>query len=104
MSIQTKNWKAQINRMPGDEFFRATGTVTVANPGVTPKLVFSTLQDKSFNLRLDLVLETSGGVALQVLTDKEVQYKVAGNSYTTGVDIFYEGELIHHIGKVDITH
>lgn len=103
MSIQSKNWKAQINRMPGDKFFRTTGTVTVANPGVTPKLVFSALQDKSFDLRLELVLETGDGIALQVLTDKQVEYKVAGDSYTTGVSIFFEGELIHHIKTIDIT-
>ena len=104
MSIQTKNWAAQINRMPGDAFFRTTGTVTVAHSGVTPTLVFSPLQDKSFDLRLELKLETSNEVALQVVTDKPVEYKVSGNSNVTGVSIFFEGKLVHHIDKIDITN
>ncbi|MHC8303430.1 hypothetical protein [Pseudomonas sp. PB3P13] len=104
MSIQTKNWAAQINRMPGDAFFRTTGTVTVAHTGITPTLVFCPLQDKSFDLRLELKLVTSSEVALQVVTDKPVEYKVAGDLTVTGVSIFCEGELVHHIDKVDITH
>ena len=104
MSIQTKNWAAHINRMPGDAFFRTTGIVTVAHAGITPTLVFCPLQDKSFDLRLELKLETSSEVALQVVTDKPVEYKVSGNSSVTGVSIFFEGKLVHHIDKIDITN
>jgi len=104
MSINTKDWTAQINRMPGDPFFRTQGTVTVNHPGIMPKLVLSPLQDKSFDLRLDLVLEKSDGIYSQVVTDRLVEYKVTGESYVTGVSIFYEDKLLHHIDKVLITH
>ncbi|MDR6605976.1 hypothetical protein [Pseudomonas synxantha] len=103
MTITTKDWIAQIDRMPGAASFRAFGTVTVANSGITPKLVLSELQDKSFDLRLDLELETTHEIALQVLTDRFVEYKIAGNSNVTGVSIFFEGKLLHHIDKVLIT-
>ncbi|MGF6556655.1 hypothetical protein ABIA48_003035 [Pseudomonas sp. S30_BP2TU TE3576] len=103
MIITTKDWLAQTDRMPGAASFRAFGTVTVANAGITPKLVLSKLQDKSFDLRLDLELETTHEVALQILTDKFVEYKITGNPKVTGVSIFFEGKLLHHIDKVLIT-
>ena len=103
MSIKTKDWTAQIDRMPGAASFRAFGTVTVAHTGITPKLVMTDMQDKSFDLRLELLLEHSDEVALQVETDKVVEYKALGNSNVSGVSIFYKGEKIHHIDKVLIT-
>ncbi|WP_053150484.1 hypothetical protein [Pseudomonas sp. P97.38] len=103
MNIKTKDWTAHINRMPGDAFFRTNGTVTVPNAGVIPKLERSLVQDKSFDLRLELKLETSDGMHLQAITDKPVEYKVSGNSNVTGVSIFHEGELLHHIDNVLIT-
>ena len=64
MTIKTKNWTAQIDRMPGAASFRAFGTVTVAHTGITPKLVMTAMQDKSFDLRLELLLENSSEVSL----------------------------------------
>lgn len=104
MSIKTKDWTAQIDRMPGAASFRTVGTVTVAHTGITPKLVMTALQDKSFDLRLELVLEKSNETSLQVETDKVVEYKVPGNSSVSGVSIFYKGEMIHHIDNVLITN
>ena len=104
MTIKTKDWTAQIDRMPGAASFRTFGTVTVAHTGITPKLVMTELQDKSFDLRLELVLENSNEVSLQVETDKVVEYKVLGDSYVSGVSIFYKGEKIHHIDEVLITN
>lgn len=104
MSIKTKDWKAQIDRMPGVRSFRTFGTVTVAHTGITPKLVLSKKPDKSFDLRLELTLEKSNDVALQVETDKFVEYKVLGDSNVTGVSIFFEGKLLHHIDEVNITN
>lgn len=104
MSIKTKNWVAQIDRMPGAASFRTYGYVTVAHAGITPKLVMTAIQDKSFDLRLELKLETSDEVVAQVLTDKFVEYKVPGDSNVTGVSIFYEDKLLHHIDDVLITH
>jgi hypothetical protein len=103
MSIKTKGWIARIDNDRGAESFRTYGTVTVANSGVTPKLVFMPLQDKSFNLRLELVLEKANGMALQVQTDKYVEYKTLGKSNVSGVSIFFEGKLLHHIDHVNIT-
>lgn len=104
MKITTKDWTAQIDRMPGAASFRTLGTVTVANSGVIPSLVRSEKQDKSFDLRLDLVLQNAGGASLQVLTDKVVEYKELGDSNVIGVSIFFEGQLLHHIDNVIITH
>jgi hypothetical protein len=104
MSIKSKDWNAQIDRMPGAASFRTFGTVTVAHGGITPKLVMSALQDKSFDLRLELQLEKSNDISLQVESDKFVEYKVMGNSNVTGVSIFHEGKLLHHIDKILITH
>ncbi|KAI2694147.1 MULTISPECIES: hypothetical protein [unclassified Pseudomonas] len=97
MTIKTTGWTAQIDRRPGTQSFRTFGTVTVANSGITPKLVFMPLQDKSFNLRLELVLEKADGMSLQALTDKYVEYKTLGNSNVTGVSIFFEGKLLQHV-------
>ncbi|MBC3363563.1 hypothetical protein [Pseudomonas sp. SWRI154] len=103
MKISTKDWTAQIDRMPGAASFRTFGTVTVVNSGVIPTLVRSDKQDKSFDLRLELILQNSDGVSLQVLTDKVVEYKELGASNVTGVSIFFEGKLLHHIDEVLVT-
>ena len=101
MSIQTKNWTAQINRMPGATYFRVSGTVTVTDSGIMPKLVPSQVQDTPF-LPLELILEDQKGI-LPVLTDRVVEYKVPGIHAVTSVGIFYNGELLYHIDKVIIT-
>jgi len=103
MSIKTKDWTAQIDRMPGAASFRTFGTVTVAHAGITPVLERTALQDKSFDLRLELKLENSNEYTLPVEIDKFVEYKAMGNSNVTGVSIFYEGKLLHHIDEVLIT-
>jgi hypothetical protein len=100
MNIETKDWVALKDHMPGAPSFRTYGTVTVAHPGITAKLEFSPLQDKTTNLRLNLVLERSDGIYPQVETDKFVEYKSLGTSQVTGVSIFYEGQLVHHISQV----
>jgi hypothetical protein len=104
MSITTSGWVAQIDRMPGGAYFRTFGTVRVAHTGITPTLTMAELQDKSFDLRLELKLEKSNEISLQVETDKVVEYKVAGNSNVSGVSIFFEGKLLHHIDDVLITN
>ena len=104
MSIKSKNWAAQIDRMPGAASFRTFGTVTVADSGITPKLAKSAIQDKSNDLRLDLTIEKSSGASLQVLTDKFVEYKELGASNVTGVSIFHEGKLFQRIENVLITN
>ncbi|KQB52581.1 hypothetical protein AQS70_13850 [Pseudomonas endophytica] len=104
MNIDTKNWKAQINRMPGDHFFRVDGCVTVRHSAILVSLERSPIQDKSFDLRLDLKVTVPADIGLNVLVDKPVTYRVAGDANVTGVSIFYEGKLLHHIDDVLITH
>lgn len=103
MSITTSDWVAQIDRMPGSQAFRVYGTVQVAHTGITPTLVMSELQDRSFDLRLILKLENSGGNALPVVTEKTVSFIQPGNSNVSGVSIFFEGELLHRIRTIMIT-
>ncbi|WP_306108769.1 hypothetical protein [Pseudomonas sp. FSL R10-1350] len=43
-------------------------------------------------------------IGLDVLTDKAVTYKIAGESNVTGVSIFFNGEYLHHIDEVLVTH
>ncbi|WP_248914573.1 hypothetical protein [Pseudomonas moorei] len=102
MSTQTKNWTVQIDRMPGAASFRVFGTVTVANSGITPKLVPSEVQDTPF-LPLELILEPANGVSMQVLTDKVVEYKIPGNHDITSVGILYNGGLLHYIDEIQLT-
>ncbi|MBC3373066.1 hypothetical protein HU762_03845 [Pseudomonas sp. SWRI92] len=102
-TINTKNWTAQIDRMPGAASFRTCGTVTVPHAGVIPTLKRSEQQDKSFNLNLDLSLEGSGETSLQVVTDKHVEYKELGASNVTGVNIYFDNVLVKHIDKILIT-
>lgn len=104
MNIETKNWKAQINRMPHDNFIRVDGVVTVPHSAILPSLEVSQIQDKSFDLRLDLKLTVPQDIGLDVLTDKSVTYKNSGVSKVTGVSIFFEGKLLHHIDEILITH
>lgn len=76
----------------------------MAHPSIVPTLVLSPQQDKSFDLRLELKLKDSGDITAQVETEKSVTYKNPGNSNVSGVNIFFEGELLHHIQEVTITH
>lgn len=104
MTITTKDWTAQIDRMPGAASFRTFGTVTVANSGVIPTLARSDKQENPCDLRLELILQNSDGASLQVLTEKLVEYKELGDSNVTSVSIFFEGQLLHYIDEVLITH
>ena len=103
MTIKSKNWTAQIDRMPGAKpNFRVYGTVTVAHPGITPKLVKSPVQDTPY-LPLELILESNDGINIQVETDKFVEYKVEGDYTVSAVGIFHKGQLIQQIDEVLVT-
>jgi hypothetical protein len=103
MTVKSKNWTAQIDRMPGTKpNFRVYGTVTVAHPGITPKLVKSPVQDTPY-LPLELILESNDGINIQVETDKFVEYKVEGDYPVSAVGIHYKGQLIQHIDEVLVT-
>lgn len=103
MDIESKSWIAQINRMPGDEFFRVNGVITLPNSGFQTTLTVSKIQDKSFNLRLDLDVQP-GCWDLPVTSDHKVSYKQYGPSNVNGVTIMYNGRVLYSIDEVLITH
>ena len=100
MSIKTKDWTAQIDRMPGAASFRTYGTVIVAI-----RALHQRLERRRTNPMICawIATETSNQSSLQVQTDKFVEYKAMGNQ-CHGVSIFHDGKLIHHIDEVLITH
>lgn len=106
MTIKTKDWCIHHNLMPGvDMNFTVRGIVTVANPGITPTLEKTPLQDKSFALNLELKLEQESDLAIQVLTDQDVSFKMLGDhSNIPKVNIFYEGKLLTTVTKTITTH
>lgn len=103
MDIENKSWTAQINRMPGDAFFRVDGVITLPRSGFQTTLIVSEIQDKSFDLRLDLEV-APGCWDLPVVSDHKVSYKQYGPSHVTGVTIMYDGKVLHHIDDILITH
>jgi hypothetical protein len=105
MYIQSKDWTARNDKMPGNNAVRVFGTVTVAHPGIQPVLRVRAAQDKSFTLALDLNLQQIEGSVLQVVTDKTVRFELPGvHGFIPAVDIFHEGELITRITDVIVTH
>jgi len=111
MSITTRDWTAQIDLMPGAPSFRVIGTVAVANPGVTPKLILSGIHHsegadgaKVCDLTLDLTLESAEGNFLQVVTDKPVKFEDAKHLDVTSVSIVYQGKLLQKIDDILTTH
>ncbi|POA22904.1 hypothetical protein C1886_00435 [Pseudomonas sp. FW300-N1A1] len=111
MSITTRDWKAQRDLMPGAPSFRVTGTVTVAHPGITPKLTQSAVQHREMaggiracEVTLDLTLESADGNFLQVVTDKAVRFETSSDLDVTKVGIFYKGQLLQQIDEILTTH
>ena len=100
--INSKNWKAQHDRMPPGARVRVAGTVTVANPGVDPVLVKRDGQPGT--LALDLELKSEGGSFIQVLCDKEVHFEMpTGTEAIASVEIFHEGTLLAEIDEILVT-
>lgn len=104
MSIASKNWKVQHDKMPPGARLRVTGTVSVNHPGIEPVLVRAAVQTTSTSLALNLELQTKDGVFPQVVCDKDVRFEVAANDQMTYVDIFHEGRLLTRITDILITH
>ncbi|MCP2024323.1 UNVERIFIED_ORG: hypothetical protein J2Y84_005805 [Pseudomonas reinekei] len=102
IKIATRDWTAQIDRMPGAASFRVFGNVTVTNSAHTPRLVRSEIQDKPCDLRLDLQIDTSG-IGLTVLTKKHVEYKSTDIPDITSVSIYFEDKLLVCINEILIT-
>ncbi|CAM3638801.1 hypothetical protein CCOS865_00166 [Pseudomonas reidholzensis] len=105
MTIETKGWTAQNDKLPGSPTFRVQGTVTVAHGGLQPVLQVRAMQDKSMALALELTLENLGGMHTQAVCDKPVSFVLAGgHDGIPKVDIFHEGGLIARITQINVTH
>ncbi|WP_095081176.1 hypothetical protein [Pseudomonas sp. Irchel s3h17] len=111
MIITTRDWKAQRDLMPGAPSFRVTGTVTVAHPGITPKLTQSAVHHremtggiKACEVTLALTLEDTDDCFLQVVTDKAVRFETSNDLDVTKVSIFYNGQLLQQIDEILTTH
>ncbi|WP_369988815.1 hypothetical protein [Pseudomonas xanthosomatis] len=104
MIIDTRGWVAQNDKMPGNARFRVYGTVTVSHPGIEPVLSMPGLQDRSFNLKLELQLQPQDGHYMQVLTERPVAFEMPCGYSVPRVDIFHEGQLITSITDIPETH
>ncbi len=105
MTIECKNWHAQLDKMPPGTRFRVHGTVTVNHPGIEPVLVKRAKQDKSMALALELELKKKDGNFLQFVCDKEVHLELPGEQGPVPkVDIFHDGKLIATITDIIETH
>lgn len=105
MSIETKGWVAQMDKMPGSAGFRVYGSIVVGHPGITPIFTIRDVQDKSHALALEVKFETADGVFPQVVTEKTVQLTLPGDHHQIPkVDIYHDGKLIHSITEIMITH
>lgn len=104
MITNTKDWTAHIALSQGDEYLEVDGSVTVASHGLNPGLVRSPRQVNHYDLRLDLELETSNISTLQTEKSTPIKYKAYGKHRITGVSIYYDGKLLHHIDKIRITY
>ncbi|WP_442110967.1 hypothetical protein [Pseudomonas sp. NUPR-001] len=78
MTIETKDWRYQVDPISGSDDMRVTvrGTVTVAHPGIKPTLVKGRKLRRDGSEPLDLKLEQEAGTFIQVKTDKEVCFEV----------------------------
>ncbi|TFF43229.1 hypothetical protein [Pseudomonas sp. RIT623] len=105
MYIETKNWTAQNDKMPGNARFVVSGTVTVGHPGINAELSVRARQDKSLALALDLNVSKADGFFTQVVTDKTVSLELSGDhGNIPKVDIFHDGKLITSITEITETH
>jgi len=103
MSIQTKDWYARINKMPGlsGPTLLVTGTVTVPNSNTEATLEVAAIQDKSLGLRLELKFE-SKGIGMTVLTEKPVSFSQPTTYDVPHISIFHDGKELTRIEHVEI--
>ncbi|MNF71038.1 MULTISPECIES: hypothetical protein [unclassified Pseudomonas] len=112
MSITTRDWTAHRDLMPGaTPSFRVNATVSVAHPGITPRLRLISVKHidktdgaKACDLWLELTLESADGIFAQVVTDKVVTFTNTTHADATGVSIYHECKLLQQIDEVVETH
>lgn len=110
MTIQSKDWHAQYDRMPSTEgpCFRVHGTVTVNSPAVTPVLLMAQklmVMNEPEGIDLELILERKEGTFLTVVTEKQVTFEMReSNRDITCVRVHYEGNLLCTINDIMTTY
>ncbi|MGN8259091.1 hypothetical protein ACLEJW_07135 [Pseudomonas sp. SMSB3] len=104
MSIASKNWKVQHDKMPPGARLRVHGTVTVNHPGIEPVLVRRAAQNGSTTVTLDLELQRKEGAFVQVVCDKAVRFEESILDTVSQVEIFHDGQLLASITDILITH
>ena len=93
MSLKTKGWIAQNDKMPGNARFRVYGTVEVATSAIVPVLA------------LELKLENVDALAAQVITERAVCFEMDGDhSNIPKVDVFHDGKLLVSLEEILVTH
>lgn len=87
MTIDINNFVAINDKRPGKEAFRVFGTVTVANPGIEPKLSIPSPRHRGGweVLRLELIEPDSPSMA--VMTTKPVAFEKPGTSPWSELEI-----------------
>lgn len=108
MTIETKDWYAQNDKMPGppgSAKFRVRGKVTVNHPGIEAHLVpYDGMPMPGPAMRLSLKLQDQGGIHTAVLTEKEVSYQCEALQQTpVQVAIHHENEVVAEISVIE-TH
>ncbi|MDZ5603117.1 hypothetical protein SJI00_10060 [Pseudomonas sp. RP23018S] len=101
MTIENSNWTATLDKMPSTEGpkLHVSGTVTVANPGVRASLVRRDKpMFKDLVVRLDLCLENTDAIVLQVETEQAVRFSTDGTTDWTFVEIYHNDALLVRMG------
>ncbi|BBH48755.1 hypothetical protein [Pseudomonas sp. KU43P] len=96
MTIESKDWYAQNNTMPGDQFFRVYGKVTVNHPGIEPVLVpYEGPQFLDLAMRLTLKLVEHEGIFPAVVCEKNVSFSAEALTQNVPfVEIRHEGKRL----------
>ncbi|KFE55440.1 hypothetical protein [Pseudomonas syringae] len=110
MSIQTKDWYAQDDKMPGVNTFKVTGIVSLPYR-LQAVLVRSASPGAGNQLSLDLMVESRKNAITNpverdesAILETPVSYTQPSGADITGVSIFYKGALLVNIDNVQITH
>lgn len=103
MSIESKNWIARDDRMPGVNTLKVSGTVIVNTSDTVPVLTRSDRPAILSHLILELTLQQPG-IGAQVMTEKPVVYTQLSGASITSASIYYNGELLASIDNVETTH
>jgi hypothetical protein len=110
MNIETKNWSAQDDRMPGVNTFKVTGIASLPYR-LQGELVRNPSPSAGNHLSLDLIVDTRKNPITNpvvrdetTMIDTPVSYTQASGADITGVSIFYKGALLVDIDNVQITH